>query len=305
MPPHITSQILMVRPSNFAFNPETSVNNTFQKNIGTADLQDIALGEFDGMVAALRQQGIRVLVVDDDREPLTPDAVFPNNWISTESDGTVILFPMFAANRRAERGKQVLEIIEDQFKVEKILDLTHFEDRGLFLEGTGSMVIDRTNHMVYACRSERTSEEVLNEYCETFGYQYFLFSANDRGGHAIYHTNVMMCIADRYVVVCLESLADEKEKEALLNKFIETGKDIIPISLDQLEQFAGNMLKLKNIHDEKFVVMSSQAFNSLTGEQISRLETYNKIIHVPLSTIETAGGGSARCMMAEIFLSEK
>jgi hypothetical protein len=305
MPPHITSQILMVRPSNFAFNPETSVNNTFQKNIGTADLQDSALGEFDGMVAELRQQGIRVLVVDDDREPLTPDSIFPNNWVSTELNGTVILFPMFAANRRAEREKQVLETIEDQFKMENILDLTHFEDQGLFLEGTGSMVIDRPNHMVYTCRSARTSEIVLNEYCEDFGYRYLLFSATDREGRAIYHTNVMLCVADRYVVVCLEALADEKEKEALINKFIETGKEVISISLDQMEQFAGNMLQLKNIHHDKFVVMSSRAFNSLTGEQISRLEAYNKIIHVPLSTIETAGGGSARCMMAEIFLSEK
>lgn len=305
MPAHITSQILMVRPSNFEFNPETSVNNTFQKKIGTADLLGSALGEFDGMVAALREQGIRVLVVDDDHQPLTPDSIFPNNWISTEMNGTVILFPMFAVNRRTEREKQVLEIIEDQFKMEEILDLTHFEDEALFLEGTGSMVIDRPNHMVYACRSARTSEIVLNEYCETFGYRYLLFSATDREGRAIYHTNVMMCVADRYVVVCLESLVDEKEKVVLFKKFIETGKEVISISLDQMEQFAGNMLQLKNVGHDKFVVMSSRAFNSLTSEQISRLETYNKIIHVPLSTIETAGGGSARCMMAEIFLSEK
>lgn len=300
-----TSHILMIRPVAFGYNAETAVNNAFQSAGVDANINEQAQNEFDYFVAVLTSNGIDVTVVQDTKEPHTPDSVFPNNWASYHTHGTVVLYPMFAENRRMERDKDVLEKLKEKFEVGSILDLTDYEREEIFLEGTGSMILDRENKIAYACISPRTHAKAFEYFCNQLSYNPVLFSAKDANGQAIYHTNVMMCLADDYVVICLDSIASEQEKNVLLQKFQETKREIIVISLQQMNQFAGNMLQVENAEGRKFLVMSSQAFKSLSAEQYEKLESYNHILHAPLYTIEQNGGGSARCMMAEIFLPVK
>ena len=295
----------MIKPVNFTFNEETAVNNSFQSASSDTAVPAKAAAEFENFVLLLRTNGIRVMVVEDTPLPHTPDAVFPNNWISFHADGTIVLYPMYATNRRQERKQHVLEAIKQAFSVNKFIDLTHYESMPAFLEGTGSMVLDRDHKIAYACLSPRTHRMVLEQFCKDMGYRAVCFTAVDDHALPIYHTNVMMCVADSYVVICLDSISDTAEKDMLISEITKTGKQIIPISYTQLNHFVGNMLQVHNDQNEKLLIMSTQAYNYLTAEQISRLNDYNRIIHADISTIESNGGGSARCMMAEVFLSAK
>ena len=297
-----TAHIMMIRPAKFGFNAETAVNNSFQQSSADTQVAEKALAEFDQFVALLKAHKIDVTVVQDSPFPYTPDSIFPNNWISFHSDGTIVLYPMFALNRRQERKPAVLEKLAEKFLIQQTIDFTEQEERGLFLEGTGSMVLDRKHHLAYACLSDRTHENLLEQFCTELGYQSVAFSALDMQGAPIYHTNVMMCVADRYVVICLDSIATDLEREMLITQITSTGKTIVPISLEQMNHFAGNMLQVKNEVDEKFLIMSTQAYESLQEDQVFQLEAFNQILHSPINTIETNGGGSARCMMAEVFL---
>ena len=296
-----TSHLLMIRPVGFMFNTETAVNNAFQST-QDVNAQELALEEFDSFVNLLRQHRINVTVIDDTPEPHTPDSIFPNNWISFHSDGSIVLYPMYAANRRLERKLHVIEKLKEQFKVNRQIDLSSYETTNSFLEGTGSMVLDRDSKIAYACISQRTDIEVLNDFCSQLGFMPISFTAIDTNGFPIYHTNVMMCVADRYVVICIEAIADEKERNDVIASIAKSGKEIISISLDQMNHFAGNMLQVKNNAGEKFLIMSFQAHQSLTEKQIIQLTSYNSILQSSLNTIERNGGGSARCMMAEVFL---
>lgn len=295
----------MIRPVHFGFNAETAVNNTFQVAGADAAAQEKAEREFDEFVHLLRQNGVNVLVVNDTPEPHTPDSIFPNNWISFHDEGAAVLYPMFAANRRAERKPQVLEALKEQFNIKETIDLSDYENKDLFLEGTGSMVLDRDHKIAYACLSPRTHKEVLNEFCKKMQYKPILFTAIDASGKPVYHTNVMMCVADRYAVICLESIASQPERELVAATLHQSGKELIDISMEQMNRFAGNMLQVQNNKGEKILVMSGQAYASLTKKQLNKLSSLNRIVHAPLNTIETNGGGSARCMMAEIFLEIK
>ncbi|MBL7740501.1 MAG: amidinotransferase [Chitinophagaceae bacterium] len=297
-----TAHILMIRPVNFGYNAETAVNNAFQVKSTDEDIQNKALKEFDSFADVLRKNGVDVTVIDDTPDPYTPDSVFPNNWVSFHDDGSLLLYPMYAVNRRAERKQHVLDKIAERFQVSKRIDLSGYESENIFLEGTGSMVLDRDHKIAYACLSPRTNEKVLNDFCKQMGYKACLFHATDANDRDIYHTNVMMCVADKYIVICLDSIKDENEKISTIDTIKKTGKEIIEITLDQMNRFAGNMLQVENKQGEKLLVMSSQAYESLTDEQKKKLASYNTIIHSPLTTIETNGGGSARCMMAEVHL---
>lgn len=301
----ITPHILMIRPVNFGFNAQTAGTNAFQVPGQEAEAQQKAQQEFDAFVLMLHNNGADIIVVNDTPEPHTPDSIFPNNWISFHADGTVCLYPMHADNRRKERKPHVLEKLQERFIVERTYDLTHFEKDGLFLEGTGSMVLDRDLKIAYACLSPRTDKTVLEEWCRAMDYQPIVFDALDAAGQAIYHTNVVMCVADRYVVICMDALPKAEDRELLSNTIDQGGKELISITLDQMNRFAGNMLQIASIQGETLLVMSSQAYNSLTPEQVNRLRSYNRIVHAPIHTIETNGGGSARCMMAEVFLERR
>ena len=295
-----SDHLLMIQPVNFGFNAETAVNNTFQVNT-KENVQEKALKEFNDFVNLLRENKVDVTVITDTADPFTPDSIFPNNWISFHADGNVFLYPMFAENRRKEKKQHVLEILKDKFFISQVNDLSKYENENLFLEGTGSMVLDRDNRIAYACISSRTDKNLLNEFCDLIHYSVVNFFSKDMNGVDIYHTNVMMCIADKFAVICLASIHDESERESVIKSLTLTNKEIIDISLQQLNSFAGNMLQVNNTTNELLLVMSTQAYRSLTADQINRLEKYNRIIHSPLDTIEAAGGGSARCMMAEIF----
>lgn len=297
-----TSYLLMIRPVNFGFNAETAVNNAFQAPGNSADAQRQALNEFDGFLKLLRDNEVDVTVIDDTPEPYTPDSIFPNNWVSFHDDGSVCLYPMYAVNRRQERKPGVLKTVGRQFRIGDIQDLSGYEREGLFLEGTGSMVLDRDAKIAYACHSPRTNLIVLRDFCKRLGYTEITFKAVDALGRDIYHTNVMMCVADRFVVVCLDALPYDPERSHLEDTIRAAGKTIIPITLAQMNHFAGNMLQVHNRKGERLLVMSSQAYNSLDPEQRQLLTSFNRILHAPLTTIETNGGGSARCMLAEIHL---
>jgi len=292
----------MIRPVNFAFNLETAGSNAFQIRNGAEDVQQKALREFDRFVSLLKENNVDVLVVEDTPHPHTPDSIFPNNWVSFHSDGTLLLYPMFAPSRRAERKEHVLEKINGRFRITQKIDLSHYEKNNLFLEGTGSMVLDRENKIAFACLSPRTNKKVLDDFCNKMNYEPVSFAAVDEKGTRIYHTNVMMCVADRYVVICLDSIVNHDEKAHVTETILKTGKEIMDISYQQLNAFAGNMLQIENRQGEKLLVMSTQAYESLTEKQVQKLKAYNRIIHSPLSVIETNGGGSARCMIAEIHL---
>jgi hypothetical protein len=297
-----TSQLLMIKPVHFDFNAETAVNNSFQSRSADTQVQEKALQEFENFIAVLRNHGIDVTVIEDTPEPHTPDSVFPNNWISFHDGGIICLYPMFAVNRRLERKEHVLETIRQKFNITTTIDLTAHESDHVFLEGTGSMVLDRDNRIAYACLSPRTDKNLLQEFCNELDYRPVAFTAVDVNGLPIYHTNVMMCVADSYTIICLDSIRGSAEKETVVKTISQTGKQLIAINFDQMNHFAGNMLQVHNKDGEKFLVMSSQAYKSLLPQQIEEIEKFNPIIHADISTIETNGGGSARCMIAEVFL---
>lgn len=298
------SHVLMVRPHRFFSNPQTLVNNVFQSG-SAADLTENALKEFDDLVQLLHANEVIVTVCQDTAEPETPDAIFPNNWISFHEDKSIFLYPMFAENRRLERKKHVLDTVSSLMNISRVNDLSGFEHEGVFLEGTGSMVLDRKNKIAYAAISDRTDERLLKEFCKTVVYHPIAFFAVDGSGIPIYHTNVLMCIGENFVVCCMESVAGSADKEVLKQSFRSTGKELIYISLNQMEQFAGNMLELQNTKAERLLLMSRRAYQSLNPQQISSLSKYARIIHTGLEHIENAGGGSARCMIAELYGSFK
>ena len=305
----ITDTLLMVRPASFNANPETAVNNYFQREIegltGEA-LNNKAVEEFNSFVGKLRANGINVIVVDDDKANNTPDAVFPNNWVSFHADGSVVLYPMFAESRRRERREEVLEAVEASgFKIDTITDYTAAEEEGVFLEGTGSLLLDRENNIAYCALSGRAHEDLLIEFCEDFEYTPVIFTANqtvDGQRLAIYHTNVMMALAENFAVICLDTIDDKKERKNLVKHLKGSGKEIVEITEAQMHAFAGNMLQVKNTEGRKFMVMSKAAHDSLTAAQTAQIERHCPILSSSLTVIETCGGGSARCMMAEVFL---
>ena len=303
------STVLMVEPVAFGYNAQTAENNYFQVEQKDADIQNKALQEFKSFVEKLRSKGINIITVKDTLEPHSPDSIFPNNWVSFHSDGKVVLYPMFAPNRRVERRMDILETLKNEgFSIEEIDDLSHFENQHKFLEGTGSMIFDHDHKIAYGSVSLRLDEELFRQFCAKFGFTPVVFHSYQNAGDErlpIYHTNVMMCVADQFVVICLECIDDELEREKVQEVIKSTGKEIIEISEDQMQQFAGNMLQVQNNEGKKFLVMSESAYKSLTPEQVSAIEKYCEIIYCDLSTIETNGGGSARCMLAEVFLPKK
>jgi hypothetical protein len=299
----------MIRPVNFGFNTETAESNAFQDIKLAAQTKDVAQEdarrEFDEMVRQLQAVGVDVMVYDDTVTPYTPDSIFPNNWVSFHASGTVVLYPMQAENRRLERRQDIIDDLAKQFHVAKIIDLTHFEQEGKFLEGTGSMVLDRMNRVAFACLSPRTHPDVLAEFGRQTGYRTVSFVAADATGKAIYHTNVLMCIADTFAVVCLSAISDPDERLMVRQELEKLGKRVIDISLEQMASFAGNMLMVLTRRGQKLLVMSTRAFKSLTPKQIDLLDDYATLLHFDLSMIEGNGGGSARCMMAEVHLPRK
>lgn len=300
-----TSHLLMIKPVAFDFNAETAVNNAFQQEGSNENAQQKAEAEFDGFVQKLTAAGVDVTVVQDTAVPHTPDSIFPNNWISFHQDGSIVLYPMYAVNRRAERKQHVLDAIAAKFEVKQQIDFTSTEKDNLFLEGTGSMVLDRDNNIAYACLSPRTDKTVFEEWCSKMNYTACSFNSVDEKGGEIYHTNVMMCVADKYVVICLDSIRNAEERDKVFDTITDSGKAIIEISYSQMNHFAGNMLQVQNKNGQRYLAMSSQAYSALSSRQIQELESYNPIIHSDLTTIEANGGGSARCMMAEVFLPLK
>jgi len=301
-----TRHILMVRPANFGFNEETAANNAFQSRDGRLSpdaIRQKAVEEFDAFVQRLRDAGVDVLVALDSDSPIKPDAVFPNNWATFHQEGWLITYPMFAPTRRRERSENVLKVAFDAgFQVEKRVHLETGESTENYLEGTGSIIFDHQNRLAYACLSPRTDAGLLEELCRELGYEKVVFHAVDAHGQDIYHTNVMMAMGETFVVICLDTVRDAQERTMLENKFRETGKEIVLISLDQMNAFAGNMLQIRNDREETLLVMSEQAYRSLTPAQTQALERHTKLLHSPIETIETYGGGSARCMMAEVFM---
>ena len=337
-----TDKVLMIRPVRFSYNSQTAVNNAFQESGIPEELsQRQALKEFDAYVEMLRNEGIEVMVVEDTATPHTPDSIFPNNWLSLHSaeeladvgstltgsahsstaapstahPGTAapcsrvaVLYPMFAENRRAERRQDIIEALTGAVAPScasaALLDLTSYEKRNLFLEGTGSLILDRNEHLAYACQSPRTCEEVLEEWSSKMGYDYFLFHAEDMNGNPIYHTNVMMSVGEQLAVVCLDAITDIEERMSLIELLEESDKEIVEISLEQMNEFAGNMLQLHTVKEGELkyiMVMSARAKDSLDQDQIEAIEKYCKIVAPDLEFIERNGGGSARCMLAEIF----
>ena len=340
-----TDKVLMIRPVRFSYNSQTAVNNAFQESGIPEELsQRQALKEFDAYVEMLRNEGIEVMVVEDTATPHTPDSIFPNNWLSLHSaeelaegasnltgsaapcSRVVVLYPMFAENRRAERRQDIIEALTGadapsctgdalapsctgaadapSCASAALLDLTSYEKRNLFLEGTGSLILDRNEHLAYACQSPRTCEEVLEEWSSKMGYDYFLFHAEDMNGNPIYHTNVMMSVGEQLAVVCLDAITDIEERMSLIELLEESDKEIVEISLEQMNEFAGNMLQLHTVKEGELkyiMVMSARAKDSLDQDQIEAIEKYCKIVAPDLEFIERNGGGSARCMLAEIF----
>ncbi|HWZ35364.1 MAG TPA: arginine deiminase-related protein [Mucilaginibacter sp.] len=298
-----TSNLLMIRPVSFGYNEQTAASNTFQTQGDDQQLVQVkALAEFDGLVKVLRDNGVSVTVIEDTLMPHTPDSIFPNNWVSFHDNGDVFTYPMQAENRRLERREDIITELEDNFEVKHVIDLSRFEHQGQFLEGTGSMVLDRENKITYACLSPRTNQEVLDVFCKQTGYKSVTFHAFNQNGFAIYHTNVMMCIGSSFAVACLDSITNDTEKEVFIHSLKNTGKQIINISFYQMNHFAGNMLEIRNNTGETLIVMSKSAFDTLNHQQKASLVSFGKLIYADISTIETNGGGSARCMIAEVHL---
>ena len=310
MAQQITNSIVMIRPVAFRMNEQTAVNNYFQEDldIKNAEINKMAQAEFDSFVEKLRAVGVNVIVENDDLKMDTPDSIFPNNWISFHENGDIALYPMFAENRRRERREEILFRLEnDGFIIKDVYDYTSAEDDGFFLEGTGSILLDRVHRKAYCALSPRADEELLIEFCEDFEYTPVIFNANqdvDGKRMPIYHTNVMMCLAEEFCVICLETIDDAKEKNNVLRHLKQDGKEIIAITETQMHHFVGNMLQVQG-KDKKYLVMSADAHGSLTKQQIATIEKTSEILSSDISTIETCGGGSARCMMAEVFLPKE
>jgi hypothetical protein len=298
----------MVRPAAFGPNEETSTTNFFQtpaKELNRQSLQQSALKEFDNMVEILTRHDINVLVIDDTLTPVKPSAIFPNNWISTSPEGIVSIFPMYAPNRRPEKREDILRLIAEKFIVKDVQDWSEFEVEGKFLEGTGSMVIDHENKVIYTCHSPRTDMSVLEKFAHVNKFRAIAFLATDKNGHPVYHTNVVMTLCENFAVLCEEAIEEEWELIAIRQLLDSSGHDVIRIYKDQMHCFAGNMLQLKNKKGEKFLVMSQTAFDSLYEDQKEELSERNKLLPISIPTIERIEGGSVRCMMAEIFLEKK
>ena len=307
-----TNSILMIRPVAFRMNEQTTVNNYYQKVIDgllPATVNAKAQQEFDAFVAKLKSVGVDVIVVEDTLNPDTPDSIFPNNWISFHENGDISLFPMFAENRRLERREDILDILEEKgFIIENIMDYTSAEEDNFFLEGTGSILLDRANGKAYCALSPRADEELFIEFCEDFDLNPIIFEAFQTVNgerKLIYHTNVMMCIGETYAVICADSIDDKKERKMVIDSLKGDDKEVIYLTEDQVNNFAGNMLEVKGANDRRYLVMSSAAYKSLTKKQIAQLEEHVTILSCSLDTIEACGGGSARCMMAEIFLPKE
>lgn len=295
----------MIRPVNFGFNAQTAESNAFQiKQADQQAVQQKAQREFDGFVSVLCENGVNVTVIEDTPEPHTPDSIFPNNWVSFHDTGDIFLYPMQAVNRRLERREDIISQLEDNFAAKHIIDLSRYEAKNQFLEGTGSMVLDRVNKIAYACLSPRTDAEVLKAFCDYTGYKTVTFDAFDQQGKAIYHTNVLMCVGSKFAVICLDSITDLYQKLAVIQSLKSTGKQVIEITFEQMNKFAGNMLEVMNAGGDTLIVMSQTAYQSLTDAQRNTLSVFGKLVYADINTIETNGGGSARCMMAEVHLEQ-
>jgi hypothetical protein len=301
-----TAHILMIRPARFAFNEETAASNAFQQQragLTGEQIRKKAIAEFDAFVAKLQEAGVDVLVVQDTPKPPKPDAVFPNNWVTFHQEGILVTYPMQAPSRRRERRPRVVQAaIQQGFQPNKRLNLAGYEAKERFLEGTGSIIFDHLHRLAYACLSPRTDPEILREVCRQIAYEPVVFHAADGNGREIYHTNVMMAMGETFVVICLDAVRDRAERDDLLRRFAQTEKEVVPISLDQMNRFAGNMLQVHNREGQTILVMSECAFRALTEEQVASLSKHTRLLYSDLETIETYGGGSARCMMAEMFM---
>lgn len=302
------STIVMVRPANFGFNKQTALSNAFQsldEAHSETEVSKLAMQEFDAFVAKLRSHDVNVVVYEEDYHKDRTDAVFPNNWISFHENGKVIIYPMESQNRRLEKNAEIIDRLRSDFEINAIEDLSPHEEKGRFLEGTGSIIFDYIHRKAYACRSTRTDGELFGSVCESLGYEAVIYDASDQNGVPIYHTNVMMALGTGYVVICLDAVKDQSQKDNLIAHFDDDGLEIVDIDFDQLAKFAGNMLEVRNTHDELHLVMSKSAFESLRREQLALIEKYAKPLWVDISTIENTGGGSARCMMAAVHLPTK
>ena len=301
--------LLMVRPANFGYNPETADNNVFQSNNDSRSIEEIAamaMKEFDELLSRLKAASIEVVVIEDSVQPKKTDAVFPNNWFTTHDDGRIILYPMYSPNRRLERRTDIIDYLEESYEVSEVKSYASHEDKGVILEGTGSMIIDRPNKIIYACLSQRTDQRLLDKLsAELGGYEVIGFVAVDDQDVPYYHTNVIMTLGDDLAIICLESIADPTERARVEEKLKSTGKVIVDISRSQVLKYCGNMLQVNNTKGEQYMVMSQSARDNLTPSQISQIESYVTILSSPIDIIEEYGGGSARCMLAELFLAPK
>ncbi|MBH76189.1 MAG: amidinotransferase [Flavobacteriales bacterium] len=306
-----TSNLILIRPFKFFSNPETSINNYFQDKSNEKKetiISKQALFEFDNFIKVLKKNDLNIYLFSDTENPITPDSLFPNNWFSTYYRGDIHLHSMFAKNRRLEKRIDVIDLLKENFIVNNIFDKTKIlEEKNQFLEGTGSLVLDRVNRIAYAALSERTNKFLLLEFCKQINFRpvYFTAYQNFENKKIIYHTNVMMSVASKYVIICLDSIINKKERNDIINCIEKSEKKIIPISLDQVNNFCGNVIELNNNNNHNLLVMSTKAFNSFSNSQIKTIENFSKIVHSPLDTIEKYGGGGARCMIAEIFLNKK
>jgi hypothetical protein len=302
----LASAVLMIRPTRFESNPHTAASNRFQgKNPSSPEQQQLdAAEEFDGLRTTLEAHGIRVIQIDDTEEPHTPDSIFPNNWVSFHADGTVVLYPMEAPNRRTERRVDIIDALsaEHGFQVREVLDLSDHESDGQFLEGTGSLVLDRVNRIAYACLSSRTHLDALGDFAQRMNYTVVAFDAVDREGAAIYHTNVLMNVGEEIAVICDEAIPNADQRAAVTRHLRDTGHDVVSLGYEQLEAFAGNMLELRSESGERIIAMSEQARQSLSEAQLQKLAAYATVLSAPIDRIESSAGGSVRCMLAEIHL---
>ena len=302
----ITDTILMIRPAAFGPNEETATTNFFQGQQSKNEfVQQLALNEFNNMIGILRKHDINVIVIDDTPAPVKPSAIFPNNWLSTSPEGIVSLFPMYASNRRPEKRDDILQLLAEKFVIKAVQDWSEFEVEGKFLEGTGSMVIDHENKVIYTCHSPRTDMSVLEKFANANKYRAIAFLATDKNGQPVYHTNVVMTLGEDFAVLCEEAIEEEWELIAIRQLLDSSGHDVIRITKEQMHCFAGNMLQVKNTKSEKFLVMSQTAFDTLYDDQKEALSARNILLPVPIPVIEQTEGGSVRCMMAEVFLEKK
>jgi hypothetical protein len=295
--------VLMIRPARFGANPETAASNRFQQGGAAQDAPLAALREFEGLALRLSDAGVAVHVADDSPAPVKPDACFPNNWVSFHEDGSVVLYPLMAASRRAERREEPIEQLRSAgFRTTRIIDLTHWEQRGEYLEGTGSLVLDRCHRIAYACWSPRTTPGALEDFASRLGYRVVGFNARGPGGQAIYHTNVMMAIGERFALLCPEAIPDPEERATVLRTFGQSGHEPIAINIAQMNGFAGNLLALSAGDGQPLIAISAAAWDCLTPREHLALERHGTIVTAAIPTIERHGGGSVRCMIAEVFL---